>query len=92
MSYLSYIYKTGDGARMASRWNIEFLGRIDSQIKIRGFRIEPGEIETNYSNIKIYRSSDNLPGDEAENKHLCAYIVGDQEIDNPPPLKKFLSL
>ncbi len=92
MSYLSYIYKTGDRGRWLPDGNIEFLGRIDSQIKIRGFRIEPGEIENQLLNYKDITAAVIIsPGDEAENKHLCAYIVGDQEIDIPP-LKKFLSL
>lgn len=39
------IYRTGDLAMVNSTGNIEFLGRIDSQIKLRGFRIELDEIE-----------------------------------------------
>ena len=39
------LYKTGDLARYSLSGEIEFLGRIDSQVKLRGFRIELAEIE-----------------------------------------------
>lgn len=39
------IYKTGDLTRILNDNNIEYLGRVDSQIKIRGMRIEIDEIK-----------------------------------------------
>lgn len=39
------LYDTGDLGRYVPSGDIEFLGRIDSQIKIRGHRVECGEIE-----------------------------------------------
>lgn len=38
-------YRTGDRGRYLPDGNIEFLGRLDSQVKIQGHRIELGEIE-----------------------------------------------
>lgn len=38
-------YRTGDLGRYDANQEIEFLGRIDTQVKIRGHRIELGEIE-----------------------------------------------
>lgn len=37
-------YKSGDRVRWNTDMQIEYLGRIDSQIKFNGFRIEPAEI------------------------------------------------
>lgn len=43
--YPRRLYKTGDLACYSLSGEIEFLGRIDSQVKLRGFRIELAEIE-----------------------------------------------
>ncbi len=38
-------YRSGDLGRRTEDGDIEYLGRIDTQIQLRGFRIELGEIE-----------------------------------------------
>ena len=39
------LYKTGDLVRWNEEGELEFFGRIDSQVKLRGFRVELSEIE-----------------------------------------------
>ena len=40
------IYRTGDLGRVNAEGEIDYLGRIDSQVKLRGYRIELTEIES----------------------------------------------
>ncbi|MDJ0730271.1 MAG: amino acid adenylation domain-containing protein [Crocosphaera sp.] len=80
----SRIYRTGDLARYLPDGNIDFLGRIDSQVKVRGFRIELGEIESVLNrhpgverSVVVARSnqSSQIAGGD---KRLVAYVVPNQ--------------
>ena len=73
------LYKTGDLARWQPDGNIEFIGRIDTQIKIRGFRIELGEIENSLLDINGIKEAVVLSKEEKGNKSICAYFVADRE-------------
>jgi len=85
------IYKTGDLGRWLPDGNLDFLGRIDTQVKIRGMRIEIAEIENHIMRCDVVKEVVVLvrkgPGAE---KYLCAYIVrvgGGAGVD----LKEYLS-
>jgi amino acid adenylation domain-containing protein len=93
------LYKTGDLARWLPDGNIDFLGRIDSQVKVRGFRIEPGEIDsllfkldgiTDSLTIVRETPAGRISGD-GDNNYLCSYIVteSDQRPGNSE-IKKYL--
>jgi amino acid adenylation domain-containing protein len=81
------LYKTGDLARWLPNGNIEFLGRMDSQVKLRGFRIELGEIETELLNIEQVKEALTLVKEDRDGqKYIYAYIVakkaqGNETID-----------
>lgn len=76
------VYCTGDLARWREDGEIEYLGRIDTQVKIRGLRIELGEIESvmnTFSDIQLSAVTDKR--DENGRQYLVGYYTADSEID-----------
>jgi amino acid adenylation domain-containing protein len=70
------LYRTGDRVRLLKDGNLEFLGRLDSQIKIRGFRIELGEIETAIRGLPgVEDAAACVDSGVADAKRLLAFIV-----------------
>jgi polyketide synthase PksJ len=81
MSYMSYIYRTGDLGRWLPDGKVEFLGRIDHQVKIRGNRVELREIENHllrYPAVKeaVVVAKENREGEQ----NLYAFFISDDEI------------
>lgn len=71
------IYRTGDLARWNDEGQLEFCGRIDTQVKLRGFRVELGEVESHairYPGILQTAA-------EVRNNTLCLYYTASEEID-----------
>lgn len=76
------LYRTGDLARWQLDGEIEYLGRIDTQVKIRGLRIELGEIEsvmTETEGIGLVAAA--VQKDETGRQYLVGYYTSDAEID-----------
>ncbi len=75
------VYHTGDLARYNDDGQIEYLGRIDSQVKLRGFRIELGEIETLIGGFDGVKMVSVVLREIGGVEHLCAYFTANKDID-----------
>lgn len=72
------IYKTGDLSCYNNVGELQYFGRIDSQIKLRGLRIEIGEIE---SVIKEQEGIIQVAVTVNKDEQLCAYFTANKKID-----------
>ncbi len=74
------MYRTGDLRQGdgAPDGNLEYLGRIDTQVKVRGYRIELGEIEQTLLDVPGISDATVVDlADEAGATQLAGYFVGD---------------
>jgi amino acid adenylation domain-containing protein len=70
------LYRTGDLARYLPEGNLEYLGRIDSQVKVRGFRIELEEVEFALKQCPGVRQGVVVASREATgDERLVAYVT-----------------
>ena len=78
------MYHTGDLCRWNEQGQIEYMGRIDTQVKLRGFRIELGEIESKALNINGIRQAAAEVRKVMSNEHLVLYytVVEGSDIDD----------
>ena len=81
------MYRTGDLCRWNEQGQLEYIGRIDTQVKLRGFRVELGEIESRslkYDGIK------QTVANVHDGQLLCLYYTADCDIDEEA-LKEYLA-
>lgn len=82
-------YRSGDLCRWNEQGELEYLGRIDSQVKLRGLRIEMGEIES--QSLK-YDGISQAVASVYDNRMLCLYYVHNEDlIINHDELREFLA-
>jgi acyl-coenzyme A synthetase/AMP-(fatty) acid ligase/acyl carrier protein len=73
------LYRTGDVGRFRGNGEIEYLGRVDSQVKLRGLRIELGEIESVLGGHAEVGEAVVVVSGEGEQQKLVAYVVMKEE-------------
>jgi amino acid adenylation domain-containing protein len=73
------LYRTGDMGRYRGNGEIEYLGRVDSQVKLRGLRIELGEIESVLAGHAEVGQAVVVVSGEGEQQKLVAYVVMKEE-------------
>lgn len=83
------LYHTGDMVRMKGDGNIEYIGRIDSQIKINGFRVELGEIEGAVLKRDGILEAAAIPVTQSNVTYIAAYYTGTEYPEED--WKEFLS-
>lgn len=71
------MYRTGDGVRQRPDGELEFFGRLDSQVKVRGYRVELEEIEAQLRALAPIRNAAVAVHGRGGVETLVAFVVTD---------------
>lgn len=86
------LYRTGDRAAWLPNGQIDYLGRLDSQVKLRGIRIELGEIENVMKGYPgVEQATVMKYGSSWEDEQLIGYFTETDSKVNPFLLRKHLA-
>jgi len=81
----SRMYVTGDLCRALPNGQLDYVGRVDSQVKLRGYRIELGEIEAALlDSDDLANAAAAIHEDRQGVRHLVAYVVPRGQIAPAP--------
>ena len=69
------VYRSGDLGRLRPDGDIEYLGRIDSQVQVRGFRVELGEIEARLAMHPLVREAIVIADQQEPATRLVSYCL-----------------
>ncbi|WP_169330949.1 amino acid adenylation domain-containing protein [Gordonia sputi] len=75
------LYATGDLVRVTATGELEYAGRIDTQVKLRGLRIELGEIEAALTSHPDVDAAVVIGVGGAVASALAAYVVASPDVD-----------
>ena len=75
------MYHTRDLVRWNDEGELEYLGRMDTQLKIRGYRIELGEIEKKITEFPGVTSAAVIVHQEKKIPYLIGYFTSKEPID-----------
>ena len=82
------LYRSGDLARYRPDGNIEYLGRVDTQVKVRGYRVELSEVEAPlFSDRRVRDAAVVLREDAPGEPRLVAYVVAADAALTPGQLR-----
>ena len=75
------MYHTRDLVRWNEEGELEYLGRMDSQLKMRGYRIELGEIEKRITEFPDVTAAAVIAHQELGTQYLIGYFTSKHPID-----------